>query len=114
MTKDNLLSNVLSLWGPEYEIEIQIKFGGWSSSWNWESIFHFTTDLNNNCCNIGQRIPAIWTASLDKVVVSTNVDSNGDTVKEIGDFEEGKWYSFVLSQKKEVKLFLFFILIFFI
>ena len=94
-------------WGPEYEIEIDVKFDTWTGTWG--NIFRFYQSLENgDCCEIGQRIPSIWTyaGSSDRLYLCTNIDDNGDRCfsDELGKFEKNKWYNFKFSQiKDEVK-----------
>jgi hypothetical protein len=45
---------------------------------NWRSIFH-VTNTNNNCCNIGDRVPAVWiTAGAQSLLVVNSISSNGN------------------------------------
>ena len=103
---NNLLNKVLPVWGPEYKVEVDIKFSTWTSTWG--EIFRFS-GVDGDCCKIGQRIPAMWTRqdTNDQLYLATNIDSDGDKnfSDELGKFERHKWYHFTISQKKyEVKL----------
>ena len=95
----------LPVWGPEYEVKFDLKVNSWSGDWG--SIFRFSA-LPGNCeisCKIGERAPAMWTTigTRDKLLIVTNIDSNGNRgfSNELGRFQKGTWYSFVISQKKE-------------
>ena len=99
-------ANVLPVWGPEFEVRFDLKVNSWPSDWG--SIFRFSS-LTGDCieggCKIGQRIPAMWTqrGTKDQLYISTNIDSNGNRAfnNELGKFQPGVWYSFVISQKKD-------------
>ena len=55
-------------------------------------------------CEIGQRIPAMWTAhgTNDQLHLTTNIDSTCIQVfqTELGTFKPGVWYNFLISQTK--------------
>ena len=97
---------VLPIWGPEYEVKFDLKVNSWSGI--WESIFRFSA-ISGNCktpeCEIGERVPAMFTRPgwQDKLLITTNIDSDGNRFffNELGKFQNGTWYSFVISQKKE-------------
>ena len=95
---------VLPVWGPEYEVKFDLKINSWPSEYVYGSIIRISA-VSGNCCAIGQRIPAMWTrqGTQDQLFLATNIDSNGDKVyfNELGRFQNGSWYSFVISQKKE-------------
>ena len=104
--ENNLLESVLPNWGPEYKVEVDIKFSDWTSKWG--SVFRFS-GVDGDCCKIGQRIPAMWTrqGSNDQLYIATNIDEDGDRVfhDQLGRFEKGRWHHFIISQRKdEVKL----------
>jgi len=45
---------------------------------NWRNIFHVTS-TNNNCCNIGDRVPAIWiTAGGQSLHIAHSITNNGN------------------------------------
>ena len=102
----------LPVWGPEYEMKFDLKVNSWSSDWG--SIFRFfalSGDCRTTGCKIGQRVPAMWTrkGTQDQLYLATNIDSDGDRTfsNELGKFQNGAWYNFVISQKKEsVRVFL--------
>ena len=94
---------VLPVWGPEYEVKFDLKINSWSD--NWGLIFRFSAAFSENFDEIGQRIPAMWTkaGSQDQLALATNINSNGNRwfENELGSFENGSWYRFVISQKNE-------------
>ena len=96
----------MPVWGPEYEIKLNLKINSWISSWG--SILRFTADpAEGNCCNLGQRIPALWTrnGTTDQLHLVTDIDSNGNyevnNPNMMGLFQPGRWYELVISQKKD-------------
>ena len=95
----------MPFWGPEYQIEIDVKFDTWTGDWG--NIFRFY-EKDGGCCDMGQRIPSIWTSqgSSDQLLLCTNIDDNGNVCfgDELGKFEKNNWYNFKVSQiKDEVK-----------
>ena len=105
---------LLPVWGPEYEVRFDLKINSWAS--DWASIFRFSAALSGACCKIGQRVPAMYTkpakytkaGTQDQLLVATNIDSSGNRFffNELGKFQNGTWYSFVISQNKSVGVFL--------
>ena len=52
------LKTVVNLSGTvDYKLSFQLK--PWNKVLSWGSIFHFTA-TGNNCCEYGDRIPALW------------------------------------------------------
>ena len=102
LVKRNQLLKVLTEWGPEYEIKLDVKINSWIGKWG--SILRFTADpAEGNCCQVGQRIPSLWTqqGSRDTLHLATNINGHGNHFFEMGGFQAGIWYSFVISQKEE-------------
>ena len=88
------------MFGPEYKIEIEIRirdFGG-----SWPNIFRFSA-IDGGCCQIGQRIPALFIKSEGTLYLSTNIGTNGDKVFHsiLGNFEADKWFKLTISQRKD-------------
>ena len=100
--KDNLLFDSLAVWGPEFDIHVDIKINSWIA--NWGSIIRFEAK-DGSCCEIGQRIPGIWTkaGTSDKLMIVTQVNGNGNTnwAEVLGTFDTNIWYKFIISQKRE-------------
>ena len=93
----------LPTWGPEFEMQVEIKINSWIDSWG--SIFTFKA-IDGNVGEIGQRIPGIWTkaGTNDSLYLSTHINDNGNYFQlseEIGKFETNFWYTFFISQKKD-------------
>ena len=70
-----------------------------SAGSGWSSILRFTS-TNNNCCNIGDRIPAIFYNSEGFLSISSAVNEDGDYyLRYYIDLE--KWYHIEIVQKTE-------------
>ena len=106
--KSNQLE-VLPVWGPEFELKLDVNFQTWNSDWG--NIFHLTNKSELNCCEVGTRVPAMWTkrGTKDQLTLKTAIDSDGSKIfeNELGSFETGEWYSFVISQNKDEVVLLF-------
>ena len=107
--KDNQLNEgeELPVWGPVFEVKMDVKINSWSGDWG--SIFRFSSipgDYIVDGCEIGQRIPAMWTAhgTNDQLHLTTNIDSTCNQVfqAELGTFKPGVWYNFLISQSKDL------------
>merc|ERR1712126_59886 len=102
---------ILPVWGPSWEIRFDIKFHSISAD-KWYNVFRFA-GIDGSCCQIGQRIPALWTmkGTTDRLHLVTNIDSDGNCchefINEMGTFDCNKWYHFVVSQRKEGDDYLF-------
>ena len=97
------------MWGPEYEIQLELMVKSWLGM-KWGSIVRFTADPEEgNCCQVGQSIPSLWTKKKtnDELQLATNINGNGNTRydSQMGKFQPGVWYSFVISQKKKWVIF---------
>jgi len=94
--------DVLPVWGPEFEIKLDVNFSTWHS--NWGNIFHLTNKSELNCCDVGTRVPAMWTkkGTRDQLTLKTAIGHDGSKIfeNELGRFQTGEWYSFVISQSK--------------
>ena len=71
------------------------------NSWiqDWGSILHFTND-GGNCCNIGQRIPAVWTkkGAKNTLYISTAIGANGNAPFDVSGIPTKKWFLLTMSQ----------------
>ena len=53
----------------------------------------------NDCCSIGDRIPALFTYSNHSIYYTTNIDGVGDKNAFSPYIQTGKWYSFEIEQQ---------------
>ena len=92
----------MPVWGPEFEIHLELKINSWIASHG--SIFRFTA-TDEGCCDIGDRIPALWTqlGTTDKLLLRTQINENGNEgwIEELGTFAPSIWYSLIISQRKD-------------
>ena len=92
----------LPVWGPEFEIHLEFKINSWIASYG--SIFRFTA-TDEGCCDIGDRIPALWTqmGTTDKLLLRTQINDHGNDgwIEELGTFVPSIWYSLKISQRKD-------------
>jgi len=95
--------HVLPVWGPEYEIKFDIKFISWPSD-TWFNIFRLSA-RDGNCCELGQRIPGLWTKQEGSTGIlglwpSTDANLHQFYSYQLGRFQKSKWYHFTFSQRK--------------
>lgn len=96
VTKNNLISTI-DTWGPEYRVAISIIVR--SAAPGWSTILRFTS-TNDNCCNIGDRIPAIFYNSDGFLQISSAVSGNGD-YSDRPNIDLNKWYHIEITQEKK-------------
>ena len=101
--------NPIPVWGPEFEVRIEIKINAWRPSWQRGSIFCFTSLNGRDYYTLGHLIPSMYILS-EKINLFTDIDiyPMWNFVDELNDapFQLGKWCSFVMKQRKdEVTLF---------
>ena len=89
---------VFQNWGDVYKIEFCIKVAKWPAV-EWTNVFHIS-ETGNNCCNIGDRIPALFVNKNGFFYVCSAVDGNGDYCKKFH-FEIGKQNQMTIQQLKE-------------
>ena len=82
-------------WGPAYEVTLDLKINNWSSPDPFAVILQLTK--GGNCCEPGQREPAILTAR-DQEQIHVYFDSLHFVPHTL---EIGKWYFIMISKKKE-------------
>ena len=95
------LLNTLPTWGPAFKVSVDIFInsfdgpnlaeGGWRAE-----ILRFTS-TDNNCCNIGDRIPAIFTNKNGFIAINTQIGNKGSQFKAVP-LEKETWYSLELLQ----------------
>ena len=100
VTKNNLISTI-DTWGREYRVAISIIVH--SAGSEWSSILRFT-NTDSNCCNIGDRIPAIFYNSgnggANSYLHITNA-VNGNANYYFNHYIDlRKWYHIELAQTK--------------
>ena len=94
--KNNKLSQVFNQWGKEYSIKFDIRIHKDFSSPEWLNVFRMTS-TDNNCCNIGDRIPGLFVLSNKKLQITNSIGSQGNDHFEFP-YELHKTYHIVISQ----------------
>ena len=99
--EDNQLldGETLSVWGPEFELKLDVLINSWSVDLgDFGSIFSFSADEF-------LRVPALWTppGSDNELYLVTCTNYCGELFKdELGIFKPEVWYHFEISQRKHL------------
>ena len=102
--KGNLLTTLPSC-GPSFEISLDVKINSWKSG--YANIIHLSE--GGNCCNVGQRIPAVFTYNNGKTLyVSSAIGDDGNYGISgnwyIPEIPTNSWFKLVISQfERQVK-----------
>ena len=101
--KQNKLLDVIPEWGPAWKISFQLYILSFPTVSNndfdnFENFLRFTS-TTNDCCSIGDRIPALYTHSNNSIYYATNIDGVGNKVAFSPYIQTGKWYSFEIEQQ---------------
>ena len=96
VTKNNLIATI-SNFGHEYTVMFDIIVH--SAGINWINILRFTS-TDNNCCNIGDRIPAIFYNNDGYLLIDSAVNEKGNHGVTY-DIDLEKWYHIEIVQKTE-------------
>ena len=70
-----------------------------SAGSGWSSILHFTS-TGSDCCNIGDRVPAIFYNSDGRLLIESAVDEKGNK-RAAYDIDLEKWYHIEIVQAVE-------------
>ena len=96
--QENNLLGVLPEWGPAWKISFDLNILSFDNGDGYfGNIFRFTS-TTNDCCNIGDRIPALFTTNDNRLHYVTNIDGNGNEYIFSPNIETGKRYSFEIKQ----------------
>jgi len=95
--QQNNLLGVIPEWGPAWKISFELNIQSFPSSTLYEFIFRFTS-TTNDCCDIGDRIPALFTVHDGTILYATNIGDNGNEFAFTPSIQTGKWYSFEIEQ----------------
>jgi hypothetical protein len=78
LTKGNKVNQVFNNWGREYLVKLDIEINAEFTE-NWLNVFHMT-NTDNNCCNQGDRLPAMFINKDKWFQLSSSLGSSGDHV----------------------------------
>ena len=84
-------------WGPLFRISLDLIIHSRVND-VFSSVLAFKGNGNiRDCCEIGDRIPAIFTVKGGFIQVATNINNQGNRVKNVN-LNEKTWYKFELMQ----------------
>ena len=100
VSRNNLLHNI-SVWGPEFEIYLELRIHSWVRG--WASILRFQA-IDGDDQTLGQRVPALFTraSQRNKIHVGTNIGDDGNFARDIGVSGLNKWINITIAQKKKI------------
>ena len=84
-------------WGPEYRVKVEVIVH--SAHSGWSNILHFTS-TGSNCCNIGDRVPAIFLRPGGGSLHITNAVGDNGNYWFDHNIEMGKSYEIEIVQEK--------------
>ena len=97
--EDNRLA-VLPTWGPSFRVSFSLLITSFDGDnlfkGKWAELLRFT-NTDNNCCRIGDRIPAIFTNINGFIQVATQNGQSGNKWKNVP-MEMRTWYQVDLLQ----------------
>ena len=95
VTKNNQIATIANF-GPEYRVKVKVIV--LSARSEWSNILRFTS-TDSNCCNIGDRVPAIFLRPSGRALAFTNaVGANGNYYF-YHNIEMGKLYDIEIVQE---------------
>ena len=102
--KENKLIGSIPSWGPIFKISFDLKVLSFvTCSPDGVANYLTFTATDNDCCKIGDRIPAFFTNSGGFLQLATQINENGNLVKSSPQLEENIWYKVEVEQFKEDK-----------
>jgi len=94
LKKNNLLKTLPTI-GKQFTVSFDVyinKFGT-----GWQSILHLTS-TGNNCCNWGDRVPAVWISHEKKFHILAALNGQGNAGYHGTVAKTGEWISVKISQ----------------
>ena len=99
VTEDNLLATLPS-WGPTYRVTLSLYINSFDGDnllrGKWAELLRFTS-TDNNCCAMGDRVPAIFTNKGGFIQVATQLGDNANRWRNVF-LEEKTWYTLEILQ----------------
>jgi len=87
-------------WGPAWRISFELNIASYFNDGQlFGNVFHFTS-TGNDCCDIGDRIPALFTGKDERLYYMTNIGDNGNyvTYSNTNAIKTNTWYSYDIEQ----------------
>jgi len=97
--ENNKLLASVPTWGPTFRISFDLKILSFANC-NPDKMANYLTftATDNNCCEIGDRVPAFFTNSGGFLQLATQIDYNGNHIARSPNLEENVWYSVEVEQ----------------
>ena len=96
---NNLVAS-LPVWGPSYRLTLSVYINSFNGKnlrqGKWAELLRVTR-TNNNCCAIGDRIPAIFINKGGFIQVGTQIGTAGNKWKNVN-LNEKRWYKLDIIQ----------------
>ena len=99
---DKLVAS-LPTWGPAFRISLDLYINSYETidaDSDWADIL-FVTSTMNQCCNIGDRIPALFAHKDGYIKTSTQIGNKGAKSFEHAPLDVTTWYAVELLQHLE-------------
>ena len=97
--ENNKLLVSVPTWGPTFKIYFDLKVLSFANCNPNKMANYLTfTATDNNCCEVGDRIPVFFTNSGGFLQLATQIDANGNHVARSPNLEENVWYSVEVEQ----------------
>merc|ERR1712227_494473 len=97
--QDEKLLLTLSSWGPTFKISFELKILSFANCNPLGMANYLTfTATDNDCCDLGDRIPAFFTNSGGFLQLAMQINDNGNLVKSSPKLEENIWYNLEVEQ----------------
>ena len=80
-------------------VELELQINSFDTTADWGEILRFTTTCGD-CCNVGDRIPALWTHREGSIYFSTQIGENNNYYRHKF-VEKKKSYRIKLIQQKD-------------
>ena len=87
----------ISNWGPEFSVKVKVIIH--SAHSEWSNILRFTS-TGSDCCNIGDRVPAIFLRPGGGALAITNAVGDSGNHHFYHKIEMGKLYDIEIVQEK--------------
>ena len=97
VTRNTLIATIAN-WGPEYRVEVDIMVH--SAGLGYSSILHFTS-TGSDCCNVENRVPAIYYHSDGRLLIASAVNETGNQHIWFKNIDLEKWYHIKIVQAIE-------------
>ena len=64
----------ITSWGPTFRVSVDLKIHPYGGGHHYRNIISFKGNNGHNCCNNGDRVPAIFIAQPDKFQISNSIN----------------------------------------